>query len=165
MKIEIWDNRQVRAHLDEKNYPVKKLSGMSEVFKGFSYFSPEFIEMRLKTDESIVNSEKDKSIVALENTDLVGVFSFLWMKGYDSFYHYFPRFIDVRSDLRNKGIGTALVKRLNEPCFLWGETLKISALDYSSDGDKYIRKVIERELTGEHFKIFDVAKVGVEPYR
>jgi hypothetical protein len=164
MEIEIWNNQQMQEHIDRKDYPVDRLPYMSEHFKGFTYFSPDFVEFRFKTEDSTKNSKKDRAVVALENTDLVGIFSFLWMKGEYDFEHYYPRFVDVTKDKRSQGIGTALVKRLNKPCFLWGKTLMVMEGSYTRDGNDYIKKVIERELTGEHFKIVNGMMTRLEDY-
>ncbi|MBP7708373.1 hypothetical protein KA107_01710 [Candidatus Pacearchaeota archaeon] len=159
MKIEIWDNRQLQAYLDEKKYPTVTKLNRDVRFKGFDLFGPSFFYHRSDTENRggnhLTRYPEDRHVVALSDSELVGLFSFMYGKASYDFWHYYPRMLDVREDNRNKKVATFLVRRLKEPCFLHGQVLMIQDSHYTSDGRNYLRKVIDRELSDVPFKVVD----------
>jgi hypothetical protein len=151
MEIDIWNNQQVQEHLNEKNYPTWHHACGQDYVVGFNYVTPNFIKSRLEAQDNYDNSLADRSVVCLEDKNLIGIFAFMHFGKPASCF--FPRFLEVRDDRLHRGVATALVKRLNDPCFLWGNVLSLNNSYYTEDGMKYLKKVMDRELFKGHFKI------------
>ena len=168
VEIDIWDNRQIQEYINLVNLPTEK-TGKNLHYKGLSFFGPSFIKDRYEEDvvysnekeisrleeqeiKGEVNSDYDRNIVAISDGEIVGISSFLWNKERYEFWSYYIRFISVKQDWKGVGIGTNLIKRLNEPCFMWNKILMLPR-HYEKEGEKYLIKIINRELTGEHFAI------------
>lgn len=164
VEIDIWDNEKINNFISNtrQNYHAGSSFGRL-VFEGFNYFGPNFISDRendciifnLHKNSSYANLSKDRAVVSLDGSEVIGIFSFLCGDFFWEFEHYRPLFLDVRKDWRNKKIATNMIKRLNEPSFLSEQFLVLSGRNYSYLGKLYARPVIEKEWDGRQFSIID----------
>ena len=163
MEIEIWDNLQMQNYIDKKLVSTMAENHGQRYFRGFTFFGPDFIESRPAFDsgqcpfelQDLNSFKEDRHVVALEDSDLVGLFSLMFGFFHYEFPHYYRRIFEVREDKRDQKIATSLVRRLKEPCFLHGKVLMIRESSYTADGNKYLKKVIDRELKDAPFRVCD----------
>jgi hypothetical protein len=153
MEIDIWNNKQVQEHLDRKEYPVWHSFNGLDYISGFNYIHPNFIASRLKEFDNYEDSLQDRNIVALDDSGLVGMVAFMYQN--KPAPHFFPKFLEVRSDYLHRGIATSLVKRIAEPCFLLGSALNLNDFYYTEDGRKYLKNIIDKEWFQGHFRVID----------
>jgi GNAT superfamily N-acetyltransferase len=169
--IEIWNNVELQQHLKEKEYETYVAKNRRTHFKGFQYFGPNF-STRPAFDggkvtfkiPSIEDFTDDRTLVALEDSNIVGLFSLRYGFYNYTFQHYYPRILEVRDDKRNQGIATSLIKRLKEPCFLHGDVFMIRDSSFTSKGRKYLKDVFERELKDAPFRVVDGWFTHLEDY-
>jgi GNAT superfamily N-acetyltransferase len=172
MEIAIWNNQEFEQHVKAKNYPTWQHSNGHKYFLGFNFIGPRFVEQRPAFDKGectfkvpeVKTFINDRHIVALDNSDLIGVFSLMYGFYNYSFVHYYPRILEVRKDKQNQGIATALVSRLEQPCFLHGQVLMVRAASYTADGRKYLKRIFDREITGKHFRFVDGSMTNLNDY-
>jgi hypothetical protein len=173
MEIDIWGNQQMKKHIEAKNYPTWKPSNGNLYFEGFKFVGPRFIELRPAFDKGQCTFEtptvdsfpEDRHIVALDNSDLIGVFSLMQGFYHYEFPHYYPRILEVKKDKQHCGVATALIRRLKEPCFLWGKVFIIRDNSYTADGLRYLKPRFDAEMHGTHFKFVDGTMTRLEDYR
>ncbi len=169
IEIDIWNNKQLETYISKEKRPSSR-RGMGIHYEGFEFFGPRMIsnrkssempypgnssltKMEIQYKISGINQDFDRAIVALDRGEIIGIESFMWVKSEKSFWKYYPRFVDVRKDWKHNGVATALIQRLNEPCFMWGKMMVGSGNSYSPEGKKYFKKLIERKLRTDKFAI------------
>lgn len=170
MEIQIWDNQQIKDYISKKDRKIDISPDYHKVrYEGFNFFGPKFIsdmfnEMeignlyrvnRLYDLDPKRHFTRDRAVVNLDGSEINGILSLIYGNFYFDFPHYQINFLDVHEEKRNQGIATNLVRSLNDAPFLFGEKLAISGYDYSALGRRYAKHVLERELTGENFEVFN----------
>jgi hypothetical protein len=167
--IEIWSNEDFDRHVKSKGYPTYENHNRHTYFKGFEFLGPNFVYDRPDTERGheipdFNPKDFDRQIVALDKSGIVGIFAFMYCKGDYDFWSYYPRFLEVREDKKRQGVATTLIRRLKEPCFMHGNILMIGRDSYTLDGNKYLKKIIERELDERYFRIVDGTFSKLEIY-
>ena len=168
INIDIWDNVRLQQYINAEDKSVKK-TGSTLHYEKFGFFGPNFVKKRYnekvlysnekhlspleKQDiDGITNADYDRNIIAIFENDIIGISSFMWSKERYTFWQYYHRIIDVKEDWKNIGVGTNLIKRLNNHCFMWGKIFMKSNA-YETEGRMHIKHVIDREITGKHFAV------------
>ena len=172
---DIWDLNELDTYM-EKNMRSCKTDSGSNIFIDFNYFGMNTCFWRIREDhinfrsdethyrdckeinpfedqknKSKKDYEYDFSAVALIDNELVGLHMFQWINRSNTFWRYSSRFIDVRKDKRNKGIGTLLIKEIAVSDIIKNKILEFG--NYSDDGKDYIEHVINREFDCKDYVI------------
>ncbi|MCK5449523.1 hypothetical protein KAI32_01530 [Candidatus Pacearchaeota archaeon] len=176
--IDIWDNNQIQKYINAKTRPTEK-TGENLHYKDLHFFGPNFVnegykennfypsekeisKLEIQNINGQANSDYDRNIVAISNSEIIGISSFLWNKDHYKFWHYYMRFTSVKQSWKNIGVGTSLIKRFNEPCFMWNKIFMLPKI-YENEGRKYLLPMINKELCGEHFAIIPPYYLGDTP--
>ena len=181
-RIKTWDLEDIRSFTRDNLDAVIVRNGGLHVYEGFRFLRPslpaeiERTDPRNRYEEELYISPlehqedgsgpKENYHRALAGTidgTVVGVFLCQWAKFSSGFWHYHARFLDVHEDHKNKGIGTVLVKALDQSDFIKGKILYIGR--YSEEGREHIEHVIDREMSGEDYALVHHDYIGNTPRR
>lgn len=160
-RIEIWNVSQLEKYVEEHvpDYPHRPRS-----VEGFIYFCPDSIQRLLdppryeyeKYEHATFRSPLEqqpeprmprqayhRAVVALRDQEVIGIILCKWVS-YNNYWRYSLNYIDVHKDHKNKGVGTHLMRALDQAPFLKGKIIQRTL--QSGEGKKWISHVVEREL-------------------
>lgn len=168
-EIEIWGYGELKEYVDsqklkkdsEFRYPhVKGFRFLSKVavdnllYRGDSIFSGKNLTPMEKQEISGLHKKSYvRSLAAVTGDELVGIMVCNWIKDSERavnlpdclpFWRYYAEFLNVHADYQNQGVGTFLIKGIDESRFLENRILHLSK--YIECGELYAKPVIEREL-------------------
>jgi len=164
--VDTWGFKRLKEYVS--GLPTCR-KGMSSVLEGFAFFGPtplyhlesfkdeKYSEasnlslLEIQQDRTLPNQKYHRALVALHESVLCGIFLCDWGKRPFDFWKYHTKHLDVHEDYRNLGVGTRLVKSLDQADFLESKILQIGT--YTVDGENYIQKVMERELKGKNYAL------------
>jgi GNAT superfamily N-acetyltransferase len=174
---EIWDADKLGRFLNGctgiRDYRLK------EKIPGFEYLQkndaidfkiragPEYAEAIDLSDlekqdvMGLPNWDYHRTLAAICEGELAGMWLFRWRNFYGGFWRYQSRFMDIKDEFRNQGIGTAMVKTLHQADFIQGRIVECGG--FSDDGERYIKKVIAREMTAENYALVGKEYEGHKP--
>ncbi len=136
--LEEWNYDDLAEFVTRKSHPLEERPGKT-VIKGFSYLRPSLAddlretdktnpysseknlsEMETQPDNSCPNESYHRAIVAKDSETgaVMGATLLVWKKDDRNFWRYRARFVDVHSDYKNNGVGTALVQAIDGADFL-----------------------------------------------
>lgn len=167
-RLEVWNLEELEAYASQELEIEEHDNYEKRVYEGFKYFDPglfyrmkefdpakdysveeELSPLEEQLDPNLRNTGYHRAIVAFHEETLCGVLVCQWIKRGYSFWHYHIQYVDVRKDYKNIGIGTALIRALDQSEFLKAKILLIGM--FSEDGKKYMKQVIKRELKAENY--------------
>lgn len=153
-QIDTWGIEQIKDYVNQE-IPTKTLNNLGDKsFVGFAFFGPNLASDLMRVDPDNNFAERFKShraIVATIDNQAVGIMVTQFVKFSLPFWHYHIRFIDVREDFKNQGVGTNLTKYLDQEDFLKNKVLFLSML--TSEGSMYIAKVMKKELKAKDYTL------------
>lgn len=174
--IEVWGYDELKDYVegqkmkkdDAFNYPhVKGFRFLSNVavdnmlYRGSPVFTGKNLTMMERQDISGLHKKAYvRSLAAAYDNELIGIMAFNWVRDSENsshlmdnlpFWRYYAEFLDVRKDFQNQGIGTSLIKFLDESSFVENKILHLSK--YVSKGELYAKPVIERELKARKYAL------------
>lgn len=158
MQVDIWTNQDMQNYIDNCNYPRYKYPNGKQVFQGFQYFGPDFINPEKEF------SERDRHVVATKDVDVTGLCCVHYGFQDLSFPHYYIHIVEVRQDMKNRKIASSLIDKLRQASFLEKEILVAHPISYTSEGYKYLKKTIEKQLSQGNFRLLDGRKKNLEDY-
>lgn len=160
--IETWKINRIKEYVSG-DIPLRNLNNMGDQsFEGFAFFGPSLYKDLLRVDPNnnyFRREVKHRAVVASVGSEPIGIVALQWVKFYMPFWHYHLRWIDVREDYKNQGVGKNLVRYLDKEGFLKGKVLFLSML--TNEGSLYIAKVMKRELNARDYTVLfgdDVTK-------
>ncbi len=153
-QIDTWEFDQIKEYVS-KSIPTRNLNNMSDkAFIGFAFFGPNLARDLLRVDPDNDYPQRFKehrAVVASVDGEVSGLIVTQWVKFSLPFWHYHLRWIDVRKDYKNQGVGTNLVNYLDKQDFVKGKPVFLSML--TQEGELYIAKVIKRELKAKDYTL------------
>jgi hypothetical protein len=171
-KLPIWRYPDIESYV-EQEHPTYELNNMGDkAFSGWAYFGPslaydlEHTDMRNDYDTSDAQElspleiqtpggqgkkNYHRAIVATLGGEPIGITVCEWTKFSSDYWNYHLRYIDVDETYKNQGVGTNMIRALDEADFLKGKILKTSM--FSQEGHRFIRHVMQRELKAEDYAV------------
>lgn len=153
-QIDTWGFNRIKDYVS-RNIPTRNLNNMGDKsFVGFAFFGPRLASDLERVDpyNNYPNRTDDHAaVVATVEEEAIGLIVIQWVKFGLPFWHYHIRWIDVRQDYKNRGVGTNLVKYLNEEEFIKGKVLLLSML--TKEGETYIAKTMKDELKAKDYTL------------
>ena len=169
INLEIWNNSDLKGYFLRELRPLRQDTNDAK-YVGFDFFGPVMFKRRSfnrndysrESDHSdlekqdaryLTDHEYDRSIVGLNTSqEVIGIAHYTWLKC-NNVWSYYPSFLDVRKDMWDKKVATNLIKRLNEPCFMWGKIFVGSGNSKTDLGEKYLSGRKEKYLRKDKFKM------------
>lgn len=173
-KIDIWNFSQLEEYLSREDLPINKkdsriVNDIWSVVEGFFYFRESLArEMKnfdhqneyknenltpfeIQKQMNLPRVDYHKTIVVSLNDSPIGILFCQWIKCHGSFWQYHIRFIDVHRNYKNLGVGTNLVKTLDQSKFIKNKILAIG--EFSEEGEEYMKHTLKRELKAKDYAI------------
>lgn len=177
--IEIWNYKDLDIYVssqkmksDEKwkYHHVKGFRYLSEIavqnllYRGEPFFNGKNVSEMEKQDISRLPKENyTRALAALCDEELIGIMVCNWVRDNNCeksrylginqlpFWRYFVEFLNVHEDYHNKGVGSELIKKLDDSKFLNNKILQLSI--YNEDGDRFARPIIEKKLNARKYAL------------
>jgi GNAT superfamily N-acetyltransferase len=161
-RIAIWGIDEI-AEFASRDIPTYDLNNMGDkAFLGFAYLGPSLPEdlrrvdpdhdyarasnlspMEVQPDGGLPKEMYHRMVTASVDGKLAGIRVCQWTH-FGRFWSYHGRWVDVHEDYRNLGIGTGLVRAVDQADFLKDKILRIGM--FSPLGGMYMKNVLQREL-------------------
>lgn len=176
--LDIWNFKDLESYVSSQKLRKEESRSYYHV-KGFRFLSNTAVQNLLYRGEHIFTGKnlspmekqvisglaKEKyvnSIVALCDDKLIGIMVCNWVRDSNfktsdlrkdqlPFWRYFTEFLNVHDDYQNMGVGTAIIKYLDDSKFLDNKILQLSV--YNENGTAHAKPIVERELKAANYAL------------
>ena len=176
--IEVWGYKDLRDYVGGQKTRLDRETGHNLVggfdflgteavgnitHRGERHYRGKFSRMEKQDLSGLKNEHYCRSVAAVSRGELLGILVCNWIRDNAGvqdgvpaeeklpFWRYYAEFLDVRGNCRNNGVGTGIIRFLDDADFLDSRILQLSK--YVGDGTRFAMPVIGRELKAENYAL------------